>query len=76
MLFLTVAAVATKFDFELFQTDDRDVDIERDWSIPQGRPGKLPTRCKSTRLWLGLRVLILDSDSKGVQALVVRKIDA
>jgi cytochrome P450 len=45
MLFLTVAAVATKFDFELFETDNRDVDIERDWSIPQGRPGKLPSPC-------------------------------
>jgi len=74
MLYLTVAAVATKFDFELFETDDRDVDIERDWSIPQARPGKLPARCKQQSFsWL--HALILYTDSKGIRA-TVRKVDA
>jgi cytochrome P450 len=38
MLYLTVAAAVAKFDLVPFETDDRDVDIERDWSIPMGRP--------------------------------------
>jgi cytochrome P450 len=38
MLFLTLAAVVTKFDMVPFETDDRDVEIQRDWSIPMGRP--------------------------------------
>jgi cytochrome P450 len=51
MLYLMVAAVTTKLDMEPFETDDRDVDLERDWSIPQARP-----------------------DSKGVKAMVIRKL--
>lgn len=38
MMYLTLAAVTTQFEMVPFETDDRDVDIERDWSIPVGRP--------------------------------------
>jgi cytochrome P450 len=38
MVYMMVAALAAKFDMVPFETDDRDVDLERDWSIPQARP--------------------------------------
>jgi cytochrome P450 len=49
MLYLTVAAVAAKFEFEPFETDDRDVDTERDWSIPQPRPDSKGIRATVVR---------------------------
>lgn len=34
-LYLTLAHVLTRFDMQLFETGARDVDLERDWFIPQ-----------------------------------------
>lgn len=36
-LCLVLAAVAGKFEMKLFQTDRGDVDLWRDWYVPQGR---------------------------------------
>jgi cytochrome P450 len=50
MLYLTVAGIASKFDFVPFETDDRDVDTERDWSIPQPRPDSKGIRATVVRM--------------------------
>ncbi len=36
-LYLVLAAVAGRFEMELFQTDRGDVDLWRDWYVPHGR---------------------------------------
>ena len=36
-LYLVLAAVAGRFEMELFQTDRGDVDVWRDWYVPRGR---------------------------------------
>jgi cytochrome P450 len=49
MVYMMVAAVAAKFDMVPFETDDRDVDLERDWSIPQPRPDSKGVRATVVR---------------------------
>ena len=39
MLYLTLAAVVARYDMELFETGFEDVDLERDWTIPQPKVG-------------------------------------
>ncbi len=39
MLYFTISAVARRFDLELFETGFEDVNLERDWTIPQPRIG-------------------------------------
>lgn len=51
MVYLTIATVFWRFDMVPFETDDKDVNLERDWLVPQGR-----------------------ADSKGVKAMVTRKL--
>ena len=38
-LYLTLAAVVGRFEMRLFETDESDVRLERDWFIPQPRVG-------------------------------------
>ena len=44
MLYLGTAAVASRYNMELFETDIRDVSLERDWTIPQPRVGSQGVR--------------------------------
>ena len=39
MLYLPIAAVMARYDMELFETGFEDVDLERDWTIPQPKVG-------------------------------------
>lgn len=39
MLYFAIVTVTTRYDMELFQTGFEDVDLERDWTIPQPRVG-------------------------------------
>ncbi len=39
MLYYTIATVAARYDMELFKTTFEDVNLERDWTIPQPRMG-------------------------------------
>lgn len=37
VIYQAIIATACRFDLESYQTDFSDVDLERDWSIPQPR---------------------------------------
>lgn len=39
MLYFSIATVVARFDMELFKTSFEDVNLERDWTIPQPRVG-------------------------------------
>ena len=39
MLYLTIATVIARYDMELFETSFEDVDLQRDWTIPQPKVG-------------------------------------
>jgi hypothetical protein len=38
-IYLLVATLVMKFDFELYQTDKSDVEFDRDFTLPHVRPG-------------------------------------
>ena len=61
MLYLTIATVTARYDMELFKTSFEDVNLERDWTIPQPKVGSE-----------GVRTLVsrrsLDGDERGTQA--------
>ena len=39
MLYFNIAALAGRYDMEPYRTSLRDVNLERDWTIPQSKPG-------------------------------------
>lgn len=43
-LYLLATALATKVDLELYETGIEDVEIQRDWTIPQARMGSQGVR--------------------------------
>ncbi|KAE9979524.1 hypothetical protein BLS_009730 [Venturia inaequalis] len=49
MVFSSIATMFSKFDMVAFETDDRDVALERDWVIPQGRLDSEGVRAMITR---------------------------
>ena len=53
-LYLILAAVAGRFEMELFQTDRGDVDVWRDWYVPHGRVDSKGVRVCVTGVRSGL----------------------
>ncbi|KAM0796886.1 cytochrome P450 [Usnea florida] len=49
MLYLSIAGVAGSYDMEPFQTSSEDVDLKRDWVIPQPRIGSQGVRAMVLR---------------------------
>ena len=45
-LYIALAALVQRFDFTLYETDARDVDLQRDLTIPAARPGSLGVRAQ------------------------------
>lgn len=43
-LYLLSAALATRVEFELYETGIEDVEIQRDWTVPQARLGSQGVR--------------------------------
>ncbi len=49
MLYFNIAAVVRRYDLELFETSFADVNLERDWTIPQPRIGSKGVRAMVLR---------------------------
>lgn len=49
MVFQSIATMFSKFDMVPFETDDRDIALERDWVIPQGKLDSKGVRAMITR---------------------------
>ena len=45
-LYLVLAALVTRFEMDLFETDRDDVDVRRDWYVPHGRIGSKGVRVR------------------------------